>query len=140
LPKARLVALSVSLGVAAFSCRLKLLATEPALAVSVTLCAELTAAIVVLKLALIAPAGRVTVAGTFTALLLLARAMVKLLAVGEVRATVQTSVAAPVTAELEQVNPFSAAAATPVPVRGIVVFGCVGELLAKVSAPLTAPA
>ena len=42
LPNARLVALTVNVGTAAFSCTAKLLETLPALAVKVTACAVVT--------------------------------------------------------------------------------------------------
>ena len=58
---------------AALSCSAKVSRIVPALAVSVTVCAELTDETIALKLALAAPAGTVNEAGTATALLLLAK-------------------------------------------------------------------
>jgi hypothetical protein len=91
------------------------------------------------KLALVAPAATVTVAGTVTAALLLARFTAKPpLAAAALRLTVQTSVPAPVIDEFEHEIPVSAGA--PVPVRLIADEDPVEELLAIVSAPLAAPA
>src|SRR3984885_10030942 len=77
LPKARVVALTVNVGTAAFSCSAKLLETLPALAVRVTACAVVTEDTVAVNPALVALAGTTTVAGTVTAALLLARATLK---------------------------------------------------------------
>src|ERR1700739_162235 len=75
LPNARLVGLIVNceLAPASFSCKAKLLETLPALAVSVTSCADVTDDTVAVNPALLALAGTTTVAGTVTAALLLAR-------------------------------------------------------------------
>ena len=58
---------------AAFNFRAKLLETPPALAVSVTACADVTDDTLAVNAALVAFAGTVTVTGTLTAALLLAR-------------------------------------------------------------------
>ena len=63
----------VGAGAAAPSCRAKVSVTPLALAVNVADCAVLTDETVAVKLAVVAPAATVTVAGTVTALLLLAR-------------------------------------------------------------------
>ena len=73
LPKEMLVALMLSVGVRAFNCRVKLLETVPALAVSVTAWAVLTDDTAALNPELVALAGTVTVVGTVTAPLLLDR-------------------------------------------------------------------
>jgi hypothetical protein len=70
-PNVILVALTCIVMTDAPSCRLVALEMPPALAVSVTDCATLTAEAVAEKLALIAPAATVTVDGTATAALLL---------------------------------------------------------------------
>lgn len=72
-PKERLLVLNAIEGTAAFSCMAKFADALPALAVSVAVCAVLTAATVAEKAALAAPAATVTVAGTVTAELLEAR-------------------------------------------------------------------
>ena len=99
----------------------------------------LTAAAVTEKLALVAPAATVTVAGTVTEELLLARLTENPpVAAAAFSVTVQASVAAPVTEELEQEIPVSTG--TPVPPRLIAAEALVEELLAMVSVPLAAPA
>ena len=75
------------------------------MAVSVTVCVELTAVVVAVKVALVAPAGTVTVAGTATVLLLLARFTVNPPAAAAVfSVTVQLSVPALLTELLAQVS------------------------------------
>jgi hypothetical protein len=79
--------------------------TDPCVAVSVTVCEELTAAIVATKGALLAPAATVTEPGTAIALLLLARVTTNpVLGAAAVRVTVQLSVPAPIIEELEQLR------------------------------------
>ena len=73
LPNATLVALMLNIETAAFNFRAKLLETLPALAVSVTACADVTDDTLAVNAALVAFAGTVTVTGTLTAALLLAR-------------------------------------------------------------------
>lgn len=97
LPKATFVALMLSAGTEAFSCRAKVLVTEPALAVSVTASVAVTDAPVAVKLALVPPAGIVTVAGRVTAALLLDRLTFRPpLGAAALKATEQASVTAPV--------------------------------------------
>ncbi|MGB6746014.1 MAG: hypothetical protein WBE38_20360, partial [Terracidiphilus sp.] len=80
--------------------------TLPLVAVSVAVCAVETAAAVAEKLAVVAPAATVTEAGTATEELLLARLTENPpVAAAAFRVTVQASVAAPVTEELEQEIP-----------------------------------
>jgi hypothetical protein len=74
-PNATLVGLTDNVGTvaaAAFSCRAKLLETPFALAVSVTVCADVTDATLAVNPAFVAPAGTTSVAGTATIALLLA--------------------------------------------------------------------
>src|ERR1700677_4717513 len=77
LPNARLAGLIVNVDTPAFSCKAKLLETLPALAVRVTACADVTDDTVAVTAALVAFAGTITVAGTVTAALLLARLTVR---------------------------------------------------------------
>ena len=62
LPKARVVVLTVRVGVQAFNCKAKLSETLPAVAVRVADCAEVTAETVAVNAALVALAGTVNVA------------------------------------------------------------------------------
>lgn len=105
LPKSMLDALTVRMDAAACNCRVKLWARLPALAIKRTFCAVGTAVTFALKLALVAPAAMVTVAGTVTEASLLLRATVNPPSpAGEPRATVQGSVAEPITVEFAQVS------------------------------------
>ena len=84
--------------------------TPPAVAVSVAVCAVLTAETVAEKLALVAPAATVTEAGTVTAVELLDSVTTwPPVGAAAFSSTLQPSVAAPVTDELIHPNPFSAA-------------------------------
>ncbi|HVN94254.1 MAG TPA: hypothetical protein VMT38_11185 [Terracidiphilus sp.] len=104
-------ALTLSVGTDASSCRAKVLATPPALAVKVAACAVLTEEIVAVKLALAEPEGTVTDDGTATAVLLLESATANpLLAAAAFNVTVQMSVPAPVIEPLAQLSPLSDAA------------------------------
>ena len=138
LPKATLVALTLSVGTTAFNCRAKVSETLPALAVSVTACAVATDDTVAVNVALVALAGTVTVAGTVTAVLLLARLTTRpLLAAATFSVTVQASVPDPVMDELLQESALNAAvpagAAVPVPLSPITAVALVEELLVMVS-------
>jgi hypothetical protein len=89
------------------SCSAKVLATLLALAVSVTVWAVLTEDTVAVKPAVVAPAATVTLAGTATAELLLARLTAKPpVAAGAFSVTVQLSVPAAVIDALAQFNPL----------------------------------
>ncbi len=91
------------------------------------------------KLALVAPAGTVTVAGTVTFELLLAKLIASPPApAAAFKVTVQLSVPAPVIDPLAQVKPVNSG--TPVPLRPITVDVPVEELLVSVSDPVAAPA
>ena len=109
------------------------------MAVKVTERAELTAETDALKVALVALDRTLTVEGTVTEELLLARFTVKPpLAAAAFKLTVQASVPAPVSDALVHVRPVSAG--TPVPVRLTVAELPLEELLARASEPETAPA
>jgi len=142
LPNARLVGLTVNVPTAAFSCKAKVLEMPPALAVSVTACTDVTDDTVAVNPALVAFAATVTVAGTVTAALLLARFTVKPpLPAAAVSVTVQLSLPAPVIDALLQESALNApAAAVPVPVRLITAVALVDELLWIVTCPVAAPA
>ncbi len=104
-PKAMVVALTVSVGVPVPSCKAKLSAALPALAVRVAVCAVPTDETVAVKFAVVEPAATVTEAGTVTDELLLARLTVKPpLGAAALSATVQESVPAPVIDPLAQLN------------------------------------
>jgi hypothetical protein len=139
-PKATLLLLRLSVAVVAFNWSANVFATPPAVAVSVAVCAVLTAAAVAVNAALDDPAATVTDAGTVTALLLLARLTVVAVVAAAVSVTVHASVPAPVSVALPHVTPLSAAGACPVPLRLIVAVPPLEALLAMVTAPLTAPA
>src|ERR1700689_2945706 len=103
LPNARLVALMLSVGPAAFSFKVNVALTVPTVALSVTVCAVVTAETVALNAAVVALAGTVTVAGTVTAVLLLERFTTRPpVAAGPVSVTAQASVPAPVKDAAEQ--------------------------------------
>ena len=109
------------------------------MAVKVTERAELTAETDALKVALVAFDRTLTVEGTVTEELLLARFTVTPLpAAATFKVTVQASVPAPVSDALLQVRPVSIG--MPVPVRVTVAELLPKELLARVSEPETAPA
>jgi hypothetical protein len=108
------------------------LLTLPALAVNVAVWAVLTEATVAVKLALDAPAGTVTEAGTVTALSLLARLTVNPpVFAAAFSVTVQVSVPAPLMELLLQLNALNTG--TPVPVKVTIDVVPVEELLVMVS-------
>jgi hypothetical protein len=81
--------------------KMQVFETPPAVAVSVTACAAVTESTVAVKVALLEPAATVTVAGTFTAVLLLDRlTLAPPVPAAALRLTVQASVPAPVKDEL----------------------------------------
>jgi hypothetical protein len=131
LPNAKLAGLTVRVGTAAFSCRVKVLETLPALAVRVTACAVVTEDTVAVNPAVVAFAGITTVAGTVTAALLLVRPTLKPpLPAAALSVTVQVSLPEPVIDPLLQDNPLNAPdPAAPVPVRLITAVPLVDELL-----------
>jgi hypothetical protein len=97
LPNGRVVALILKTAVAAFSWRVNVFETPPALAVSVAVWPVVTEETVAVKAALIAPAGTVTEAGTATPLELLARFTAKPpVKAAVLNVTVQLSLPAPV--------------------------------------------
>ena len=137
-PKLRLVALSVSVDVEAPRLIAVLFAVPPALAVSVAVCAVLTAEVVAEKLALVAPAATVREVGTVTAVELLDKLTAKPpLGAAAFSVAVQLSVAAPVSELLEQLSPLSIGC--PVPLSATVELVPVEELLVRVTVPLAVP-
>lgn len=139
LPKLTVEALIVSMGSDAPKFRTKVADTPPALAVSVTVCAEVTEDIAEVKLAVFAPAKTVTVAGTVAAPLLLATPIANPpVAAAVFSVIVQLSVPAPVIEPLVQLRPVSTG--IPVPVRLTVEVVPVEELLLMVSVPVAEPA
>lgn len=111
-------------------------------AVIVAVCDEVTAVAVAVKPALVDPSGTITLAGTVTALLSLARLMfTPPVGAAEARLAVQESVPAPlIEAWLHEIDVSAGAAATnPVPLRFATRLPC-WELLAIVRAPVAAPA
>jgi hypothetical protein len=133
------VELSISIATAALSCKLKFAAALPAVAVSVTLSAVVTAAMPALKVALAVSAGTVTLAGTLTLALLLPRLTARPpLPAGAVSVTVHASVPAPVIDPLLHEIPLNTPGVTAVPVSVRVVI--VGDvLLRSVTVALFAP-
>jgi hypothetical protein len=115
------------------------LATLLALAVRVTASLVLTAETVAVKPAVVAPAATVTLAGTVTALLLLARLTANPpVAAAAFRVTVQLSVPDPVIDPLAQLRALNTG--TPVPLRLTRVEEPLEELLVRVREPEAAPA
>jgi hypothetical protein len=138
LPKERLPALTVIAGTDAFSCSANEVEALPAPAVSVAVCAEVTAEAVAVNAALLAPAATVTVAGTVTAELLLARlTLIPPLGAAPFSVTVQESLDAPVIEEFVQETALKVA--TPVPLRLTVDVPPAEALLEIVSVPAAAP-
>jgi hypothetical protein len=143
LPNAIVVAftLRACVCVAAPSCNAKVSDTPFSQAVSVTVCAELTAVTVAENPTLFAPETTVTVDGTVTAELLLdSITRNPPLCAGELSVTVQLSVPALVIDAFVHVSPDSTGSAVPVPLRLTTVVEPADELLARVSVPVTAPA
>jgi hypothetical protein len=136
LPKATPVELTLSVGTAAPSCRLKVSDTPLAVAVSVTVCAVLTEDTVAVNPTLAAPAATVTVDGTVIALLLLARLTVRPPPpAAAFSVTVQGSAADPIRALLVQLSELKVVvlAAAPVPLRPIAIVPLLETLLAIIS-------
>ena len=119
LPNDRAVALTFSVGVAAFNCRANPLEAPPALAEIVADCAVVTDATVALNDALADAAGTVTEAGTVTALLLLERlTAIPPVGADPLNVTVHASVPAPVIDEVPQETVLTVGAVdAPVPLK-----------------------
>jgi hypothetical protein len=134
-PKARLVALTLSVGTDAFNCKINTCDPLPAFALNVAVCVAETGKTSAVKPALVAPAGTVTVAGTATAALLLARPTTRPpLAAAALKVTVQASVPAPVIIPVVHVTALSTAGSgVPVPLKPITVVAAVEESLLSVS-------
>ena len=152
-PKARLLALRLIAAVplppppvcTGSSCRLNVAELLPIVAVMVAVCAELTAAAVSVKLALLALAATAALAGTTAAALLLDRLIVSpLLSTAPLSVIAQLSVPAPVIVLLLHATRVTVGAAggvtavVPVPLRATVTFP-EAALLTTVSVPVAAP-
>jgi hypothetical protein len=99
----------------------------------------LTAVTVAVKVPVVAPAATVTLAGTVTAVSLLARLTTNPpVAAAAFKVTVQLSVPAPVIVPLVQLSPLSTG--TPFPLRLKRVELPLAELLVRVICPVAAPA
>ena len=124
------------------SWRAKVFVVELALAVRVTLWAEVTADTVAEKVALLAPAGTTTDAGRVTALLLSDRAMLKPpVGADPVSVTVHVTLPAPVTLAFWHESALrDGVTVVPVPLRLTAAVGFVDELLVMVSCPVAEPA
>lgn len=153
-PNDRLLALRLIAGVplldcAGLSCRLKVAELVPRVALTVAVCAALTAAAVSVKFALLALAGTATLAGTTTAESLLERLMVlPPVPTAALSVMEQLSVPPPVMVALLQETAVTVgsgagdgfvAAVVPIPLR-VTVIGPEVELLATVSVPAADPA
>lgn len=140
LPNAKLLELTVRVGVAAFNCSKAVLDTVPAVAVSVAACEVVTGDTVAVNAVFVAFAGTVIEAGTLTAALLLDRATVNpLLGAAAVKLTVMATVPDPVMGEPGHDSPLRDAVAVPVPLKAIAEVAPADELLVTVSWPVTAP-
>jgi len=137
-PKARLLALMPKMGIAAPSSRANVCATPPTLAVNVAACTVVTGETLAAKVALLAPAGTVTDAGTDTALSLLARATFRPpLAAVAFSVTVHVSLDAPVIDPFTQFSPVSVG--TPVPLKATEAELAFDALLAMLNWPVADP-
>jgi hypothetical protein len=113
-PNARLAVLKDNAGACAPRSNAKFAGGPNALAVNVTICEALTGEAVALKLALFTPAATITVAGTATAELLLARFTgIPLLAGEAFSVTVQLSVAFPASEPFAQLSPVNTGMPAP---------------------------
>ncbi len=140
-PNAIFVAFTPSRAIAPPSCNVNVLEPPPALAVSVAVCAVLTAFTVAANAAVVDPADTVTEEGTVTAVLSLARLTVKSpVGAAADSVTVHSSEAAPVSAVLAQVSELTGGiAAAPVPLNSTTVEASEDALLVTVSCPVAAP-
>ena len=144
LPKDMLLALILNVCTDTPSCKTKVSAAPPALAVRVAVCGVMTEDTVAVKLALVAPAGTVIETGKVTALLLLVRLAVNPpLAAAEVNVKVQLSVPATVIDPLMQLSELKvgalAAVAVPVPFKLTDSVGLASELVVIINCPVAAP-
>ena len=149
-PNERLDALTLKAGVIVgceTSCAANCMANDseipPELAVSVTACEELTEETVAVNAALVAPAGTVTVPGTATEALLLARlAVIPAAGAAPLSVTVQLSVVGPISEPLAQLNELKVGvlAAVPIPLRPTTVVPPLEALLVIANWPVDAPA
>ena len=143
-PKSTSLALTVKTEATAFNRSEKLSALLPTFAVRIAVCDAVTAETVAVKLALVAPAGTATVAGTTTALLLLLKSTVRPPVPAAVpRFTEHDSDVEPVAellAQLSELNVAPVTADAPVPDRPTVSELPEEALLVIVNCPLAAPA
>jgi len=137
-----LVALTLRVDAAGFSCRVKVFDTPPEAAVSVTVCAVLNEDTVAAKALLVVPAAIVTGLGTVTVLLLLETlTFTPPVGAAPVNVGVQVTLPELVIVELLHVNALNVGAVVvPVPVRLTATVGLDDELLEIASWPLTDPA
>jgi hypothetical protein len=134
-PNEREVVFRLNDGVAAFNCRATLFDDELALAVSVAVCEVVTEATLAVKAAAVAPALTVTLPGTVTALLLLAKATLWPVDGAEVfNDTVQAVVPVPVNVLVPHDSALTVGATeAPVPLR---LTTAVGAVLKIVNCPV----
>ncbi len=138
-PKATLVALTLSVGTAAPSCKMKVSDTPLAVAVSVTIWAVMTEDAVAVNPTLVPPAGTATAVGTVIALLLLAKLTVRpSLPAAAFKVTVHASAVDPSKALLVQLNELNDVVlavplAEPVPLRLITIVPLLVASLAIIS-------
>jgi hypothetical protein len=142
-PNAKLVVLKLSVGTPAFTCKIKVSDTPPALAPRVTVWSVVAADTVAVNVALVAPEATVTEAGTVTAELLLDKlTVIPPLPAAVLSATVQESVPEPTMDALTQDSALNAAVAdadVPVPLRATTTVPLVEEVLVTVICPVAAP-
>ena len=139
MPKATLLAFTLSAGAEATSCSAKLLDPPFAVADRVAVCAVETDATVDVKLALVAPEATVTLAGRVTEVLLLVRLTAwPPVGAAAFRVTVQASEPAPVIEPLAQETVLTTA--LPVPLRLTTAVPFVVDVLEMVSWPVDVPA
>jgi hypothetical protein len=133
-----LFALIPRTGIAAPSSTANVCATPPTLAVNVAACTVVTGKTLASKVALFAPDGTVTDAGTLTAMSLLASATSRpLAAVVAFSVTVQVSLEAPVTDPFTQFSPVSIG--TPMPLKATEAELAFDALLAMLNWPVADP-
>ena len=140
-PNPTFVALTLSVGTAAFNCIVKVFDALPAVAVNVAVCVVPTDDMAAVNPAVFAPAGTVSVKGTATAALLLANLTTKPpLEAALLSVTVQESELAPVSDEdVHESAVRFAGTEVPVPLRPMTAVALLDESLVIVSWPVAAP-
>jgi hypothetical protein len=149
-PNERLDVLTLNAGVIvgcepgpAANCKANVSEIPPEFAVSVTVCEELTEETVALNAALVARAATITVPGTVTEALLLARlAVIPAAGAAPLSVTVQLSVAGPISEPLAQLKELKVGVlvAVPIPLRPTTVIPPLEALLVIANWPVDAPA